>query len=38
MLNNGLNTVTIPVNKSTGSIGIISYRAGGEQKSLKIAR
>ncbi len=38
MLNNGLNTVNIPVNKSTGSIGIISYRAGGEQKSLKIAR
>ena len=37
-LNSGLNTVTIPVNKSTGLIGIINLSLNGMQKSLKIAR
>jgi hypothetical protein len=34
----GSNSINIPVNKSAGNIGIISYKANGEQKSLKIAR
>lgn len=38
ILQNGLNTVVIPVDKSTGNIGIISYKSGAEQKSLKISR
>jgi hypothetical protein len=37
-LASGLNTFSIPVDKSTGNIGIITLRANGEQKSLKIAR
>jgi hypothetical protein len=35
---NGLNTFPIPVNKSTGQIGIISFSTNGEQKSLKVYR
>lgn len=38
ILQNGINTVVIPVHKSTGSIGIISCKVGAEQKTLKIAR
>ena len=34
----GLNTFNLPVDKSTGNIGIITLRSNGEQKSLKIAR
>jgi hypothetical protein len=37
-LNNGLNTFNIPVDKSTGRIGVISFTSGGEQKSLKVSR
>jgi hypothetical protein len=37
-LASGLNTFNLPVDKSTGNIGIIAFRANGEQKSLKIAR
>jgi hypothetical protein len=37
-LTSGLNTFSIPVDKSTGNIGIINFRTDGEQKSLKIAR
>jgi hypothetical protein len=34
----GLNTVTLPVNKSVGNIGIISLSANKEQQSIKISR
>ncbi|TKB99074.1 glycosyl hydrolase [Pedobacter cryophilus] len=34
----GLNTFNIPVDKSQGQIGIISFTAGGEQKTLKVSR
>lgn len=37
-LSSGLNTFTIPVNKSAGQIGIVSFSANGEQKSLKVSR
>jgi hypothetical protein len=37
-LTSGLNTFSIPVDKSAGNIGIINFRTDGEQKSLKIAR
>jgi hypothetical protein len=37
-LANGLNTISIPVDKSTGSIGIISLKMGSEQRSIKVAR
>ena len=37
-LTGGLNTFNLPVDKSTGNIGIITLRSNGEQKSLKIAR
>jgi hypothetical protein len=37
-LNSGLNTVSIPVEKSEAQIGVISFRSGDEQKSIKIAR
>jgi hypothetical protein len=37
-LTEGLNTFSIPVDKSTGSIGIISLRAGNDQRSIKVAR
>lgn len=34
----GLNSVTLPVNKSTGNIGIISVSAHKEQQSIKVSR
>jgi hypothetical protein len=37
-LNSGLNTFTIPVNKSAGQIGIVTFSSNGEQKSLKVSR
>ena len=37
-LNSGLNSVEIPVNKSSGLIGIVNLSLNGEQKSLKILR
>ena len=37
-LKRGLNSVEIPVNKSTGLIGIVNLSLDEEQKSLKILR
>jgi hypothetical protein len=34
----GLNSITLPVNKSAGNIGIISVSANKEQQSIKISR
>jgi hypothetical protein len=34
----GLNIFNIPVDKSEGQIGIISFTSGGDQKSLKVSR
>jgi hypothetical protein len=38
LLTKGLNVIDIPVNKSTGNIGIISLRTDEGQKSLKVGR
>lgn len=37
-LSSGLNTFTIPVNKSAGQIGIVNFSSDGEQKTLKVSR
>lgn len=37
-LSSGLNSFTIPINKSAGQIGIVSFSSDGVQKSLKVFR
>ncbi|HET8828440.1 MAG TPA: hypothetical protein VFM79_03830 [Pelobium sp.] len=37
-VSSGLNTFTIPVDKSNGEIGVISFASGNEQKSIKLLR
>lgn len=37
-LSSGVNSFSIPVDKSTGRIGVINFSSGNEQKSLKVSR
>lgn len=37
-LSSGVNSISIPVDQSTGRIGVINFTSGNEQKSLKVSR